>query len=200
MRFVCLLFFLLVSGGVFGVDDGERQELPSVHKDQEKKDVSMVPDENFEAEIAYFFGVSDKTPVVQAYISALKKIEELGFDGPLSLLEKEVVPYLEIAYKSIALQRGWDFDAHLAAKMELQIILGNERESPFENVKNLMIDLYSLVFQSDSISLYKAAMLRTFLYQYKANIQKQEMKIPLKDQRIMLEIAKESVDLLNSIK
>jgi len=30
--------------------------------------------EEFETEIAYFFGVADKTPVVAAYIEALKKL------------------------------------------------------------------------------------------------------------------------------
>ena len=61
--------------------------------------------EAFEAKIAYFFGVSDQKTVVEAYINALKKLEEIGSNSPIKLLEQEIVPYLEDAYKSIAQQR-----------------------------------------------------------------------------------------------
>src|SRR5438067_439365 len=83
--------------------------------------------EAFETEIAYFFGVNDQQPVVEAYISALKKLDEIGLNKSEDLLEKEIVPYLEDAYKSIAQQRNWHFNTHLAAQIELQVILGNAK-------------------------------------------------------------------------
>ncbi|MBX9923648.1 MAG: hypothetical protein K2Y01_06020 [Rhabdochlamydiaceae bacterium] len=125
---------------------------------------------DFEAEIAYFFGVGNTISVIESYTNALKTLEELGADSSAELLEREIVPYLEEAYRSIAQQRGWGFDMHLAAQMELQIILGNANGSSFEVVKNLMVQLYALVFESDLPCIQKAAMLRTFLYQYKADL------------------------------
>ena len=61
--------------------------------------------EAFEAKIAYFFGVSDQKTVVEAYINALKNLEEIGSNSPIKLLKQEIVPYLEDAYKSNAQQK-----------------------------------------------------------------------------------------------
>ena len=63
-----------------------------------------------------------------------------------------------------------------------------------------MIQLYSTVFQSNSPLIQKAASLRTFLYQYKANLLRIEHRLTDEDQRVMLEIAKTSKELLNSIR
>ncbi len=153
----------------------------------------------FEKEIAYFFGVSHPEPVIDAYIKALKKLEELGSHASFNLLEEEIVPYLEMAYQEISRQRGWNFNSHQAAKIELQIILGNSHQASFETVQNLMTNLYTLVFQSDSPLIRKAAMLRTFLYQYKVDILKRERDISKEDQALMIGLAKTSESYLNAI-
>lgn len=141
---------------------------------------------SFEKQIAYFFGVSHEEPVAKAYLQALKKLEEVGPNG-----SKELLPYLERAYEEIARQKNLNFDTTKAADIELQIILGNALSASFETIQDLMIQLYTLVFDSHSPHIKKAAMLRTFLYQYKAEVMK-EGEIPLKDQELMLEIAKAS--------
>lgn len=140
-------------------------------------------EEEFEEKIAYFYAVPHPQSVKEAYLSALKAIEEQGSPSAL--------PYLEKAYQSIANQRQWIFDTRLAAEIELKIILGNRNGSSFEEIKDLMVQLYALVFQSDSPKIQNAAILRTFLYQYKAGMQP--------DRDLMLKIAKTSEDYLNSI-
>lgn len=153
----------------------------------------------YEEEFAYFFGVKNEQPVAEAYFAALQKLNTIELDST-AVLEKEVLPYLEKAYKSVAAQRNWTFDTHLAAKLELQIILGNLRGSDFEDVQNLMVQLYELVFQLDSPLIAKAAMLRTFLYQYKTSILKTGQQLSLDDLKILLEISKASKEILNKIK
>jgi len=155
--------------------------------------------EIFEKKIAYFFCVDNEEPVVEAYMSALQKLKIIERNS-VELLEKEMIPYLEKAYQSIEQQRNWKFDTHEAAKIEFQIILGNLNGAPFEVIQDLMIQLYTIVFQSDSPLIQKAACLRTFLYQYKARLLMSEGKLSERDQRIMLEIAKTSKEFLNSIK
>lgn len=91
------------------------------------------------------------------------------------------MPYLEKAYQLVALQRNWHFDTQLAAQIELKIILGNINGAPFEDIINHMVQLYALVFQSDFPQILKAAMLRTFLYQYKAEVLRKEKIISQKD-------------------
>lgn len=141
---------------------------------------------SFEKQIAYFFGVSQIEPVAQAYLQALKKLEEVGPNG-----SKELLPYLEMAYKEIAHQRNLNFDTTKAADLELQIILGNALGASFETIQDLMIRLYTLVFHSHSPAIKKAAMLRTFLYQYKAEVMK-EGEIPSEDKKLMVDLAKAS--------
>lgn len=141
---------------------------------------------SFEKQIAYFFGVSHQEPVAKAYLQALKKLEEVGPNG-----SKELLPYLETAYKEIAQQRNLNFDTTKAANIELQIILGNALGASFDTIQDLMIQLYTVVFQSHSPAIKKAAMLRTFLYQYKAEVIKAG-EIPLKDKELMIDIAKAS--------
>lgn len=147
-----------------------------------KRDISfsMVEEksmEAFEKEIAYFYGVSNPKPAVEAYVEALKKLETIGSNNSIDLLEQEILPYLEDAYNYFAQQRNWNFDIPHAAQIELQIILGNANGSSFETIQDLMTQLYTVVFQSHSPNIRKAAMLRTFLYQYKVAVLKREQRI-----------------------
>lgn len=155
--------------------------------------------EIFEKKIAYFFSVDNEAPVIEAYMNALEKLKMIE-SNPIEFIEKEMIPHLEKAYQSIKQQRNWNFEPHIAAKIEFQIILGNINGSTFEAVQDLMIQLYSTIFQSDSHFIQKAATLRTFLYQYKASLLKIKPSLTEEDQRVMLEIAKTSKEFLNSIK
>lgn len=152
---------------------------------------------SFEEEIAYFFGVNDEQPIIEAYMEALQRLHELQ-SFSTSVLREAILPYLKQAYQLISTQKGWEFDISLAAEIELQIIIGHRDCASFEFIQNLMIQLYNLVFQSDSILIKKSAMLRTFLYQYKADALKTG-GVSVQDRMIMLEIAKTSKELLNSI-
>jgi hypothetical protein len=148
---------------------------------------------SFEKQIAYFFGVSQIEPVAQAYLQALKKLEEVGPNG-----SKELLPYLEMAYEEIAHQKNLNFNTTKAADLELQIILGNALGSSFETIQDLMIQLYTLVFDSHSPHIKKAAMLRTFLYQYKAEVIK-EGEISPEDKKLMVDMAKASERYLDQV-
>lgn len=164
---------------------------------------SMVEDksmEEFEKTIAYFFGTSQPEVIKEYYVKALKKLEEIGSDSPISLAEREVTPYLEEAYKEIARQRNWDFNPSQAAVLELKIMLCYVKGENFDTIINLMIELYAHVFQSDSNNIHKAAMIRTFLYQYKVDLLKKEQKISQEEMKMMISLARTSEQLLNAIK
>lgn len=161
-----------------------------------KESSSMVTtQEDFESLIAYFYGVKDEKLLVEPYLKALNKLEALDTNDS-EQLKREMLPYLEEAYRSIAQQRNWDFDIEAAAFLEFQIILGNADGTSFDIVEELMVQLYSTVFRSDSPLIKKAAMLRTFLYQYKA---KQNV-LTQAEKKMLLEMAQISKECLNSIK
>lgn len=156
--------------------------------------------EDFEKKIAYYFGTKNPEPIIASYVNALKKLEAIGSRSSLQILEKELIPYLEEAYKEISEQRAWDFDVRQAAKLELQIILGNANGLNFETIQDLMSQLYALVFQSSSPNVRKAAMLRTFLYQYKVDVLKREKNISETEMNLLISLSETSKELLNSIR
>ncbi len=170
-----------------------RFEVKASHSKEENTMENTTSSSNaFEAEIAYFYGVPDKKPLVEAYLAALEELRYLdGEDtkNALSLLEK--------AYQSVAQQRNWEFDTKKAAELELQIILGNMRNASFDTVMNLMKELYTTVFQSNTFLIEKAAMMRTFLYQYKALAFKTTFCI--QEEKFLLELAKISKEFLDCI-
>lgn len=186
------MIFITVSGDLFSESIKSSQSNFSMIE-QERQ-------EAFETEIAYFFGVADTRPVVQAYIGALRRLETLGHNCSSAVYEQEIIPFLEMAYRSIAEQRNWYFNTHAAAQIELQIILSNLTGTSFDTVKNLMVQLYTLVFQCYCPQIEKAAMLRTFLYQYKTEVLKKERRLSWQDQKLIVEIANLSKNYLNSIK
>jgi len=108
-----------------------------------------------------------------------------------------MLPHLEAAYREISRQRNLQFDPHEAAMLELQMILGNASGASFETVQEIQTRLYTLVFQSDDPSIKKAALLRTFLYQYKVHVLKREGKIREADRQLLIAMAKASVEYLN---
>lgn len=155
---------------------------------------------DFERKIAYFFGVSNPEPIANAYTQALEKLEGMGTSTPTQLLEEKILPHLERAYKEIELQRGWNFDTFKAAKLELKIILGHVQGLSFEEIKNLMCELYTHVFQSQSPDIHKAAMLRTFLYQYKIALINLKETLSEEEMATLISLSNTSTELLGKIK
>jgi hypothetical protein len=151
---------------------------------------------NFEAEIAYFYDVPNPQPVRTSYLCALKKLEEIGPHSDRDLLQRELMPHLEAAYQSVALQRQWSFDVRHAAALEFKLFLEDFDGTPLESAIEILAELYRHVFHSNSLNIFKAAMLRTFLYRYKAEIWKKEQTISQADQEFMKKIAQESKNLL----
>jgi len=156
--------------------------------------------EDFERKIAYYFGTENPEPIIASYVNALKRLEAIGSRSSMQILEKELIPYLEEAYKEISEQRTWDFDVPQAAKLELQIILGNANGLNFETIQDLMSRLYALVFQSSSPNVRKAAMLRTFLYRYKVDVLKRERYLSETEMNLLISLSETSKELLNSIR
>lgn len=155
--------------------------------------------EDFEKKLAYYFGVKNPEPIIESYVKALKKLERIGSEASLNVLEEELIPLLEEAYKEIAAQKGLSFDPHEAAKLELQIILGNAQGASFEAVQNHMSQLYAHVFQSTSPNIRKAAMLRTFVYQYKVDVLKRDKGITDAEMNMLISLSETSKELLNSL-
>jgi hypothetical protein len=113
--------------------------------------------EDFEKQLAYFFGVSDEGPVSDAYIAALHQLEGVDYGNLPLQIERNVLGLFEVAYRSIGQQRKWHFDIEGAARLELQIILGQEQGMSCEEIEKLSIELYKVVFQSDSPQIRKAS-------------------------------------------
>lgn len=151
----------------------------------------------FEQKIAYFFGVSDEGPVSEGYINGLKLLESVGFDNLPPHIERRVLGFFEDSYRSIAQQRKWNFDIEGAAKQELEIILGVHNGMPIEEIQERSIKLYESVFRSKSDEVHKAVMLRTFLFRYKTELQKNNLIISPADRALMLSLAATSEHYLN---
>jgi hypothetical protein len=154
----------------------------------------------FEKEIAYFYGASDPNRIADHYLEALKQFEILGITEKEEVLEEKMLPPLVQAYAEIAKQIHLEFDINEAAKLELSLILSQARKEPFEKINIIMQDLYKGIFKSDSFSIYKAAMLRTFLYQYKISVLQKEDHFTENDKNLMLLLAKMSEEELQNIK
>jgi hypothetical protein len=153
--------------------------------------------QDFEARIAYFYGVNDAQPVILAYLNALEQLSEADSKAAI---EQNMMPYLIDAYRSISSQNRWDFDILAAAQAEFQVIWANRVGASFEQVQGLMEKLYAVVFQSNSPLIVKAAMLRTFLYKYKADVIKNNGTLSEEDQSLLLDLAEASGNYLNAIK
>lgn len=131
-------------------------------------------------------------------MAALEKLEACKANPSPDDLE-DVLTDLEMAYRSITEQRNWLFDPRRAAQIELEVILGNRKGASFETVAERMVELYELIFESDSPSVLKAAMLRTFLYQYRNRILQVQKKLSQQDQDLLLAIDSASKSFLESL-
>lgn len=154
----------------------------------------------FEKEIAYFYGASDPERIANHYLDALKQLEILGINASDEVLAKKMLPALVQAYTEVSKQTQLKFDINKAAKLELALILSQARKASFEKIQIIMQGLYKEIFKSDLFSIHKAAMLRTFLYQYKINVLQNEDALTENDKKLMLLLAKMSEEELQNIK
>lgn len=154
----------------------------------------------FEQEIAYFYGVPHPNSVAKHYETALKQLEILGENASDQKLEASVLPFLVLAYEEVSKQTSLIFNIESAAKIELSLILAQAQKASFEEISTIMQNLYKTVFNSDVYAIHKAAMLRTFLYQYKITVLQNEKQISEDDKNLMLLLAKASEEALNSPK
>ncbi len=147
-------------------------------------DVNSLDMQEFEKEIAYFYGAEDITPIAEAYLKALSFIETQE--------STHVLQHLIQAYEKISKQTARNFDCLKAAELEYALIQAQAEQQDFDTLKTIMVNLYQAVFNTDSIHIHKAAMLRTFLYQYKVELIKKQSTLTPNDKSIMLAMAQES--------
>ena len=80
------------------------------------------------------------------------------------------------------------------------MILAQSKRASFEDIYNIMVALYKEMFQSDANGVQKAALLRTFLYQYKIRLLSFDEHLSDADIQLLIDIAKRSEEELNGLK
>ena len=153
----------------------------------------------FEKDIAYFYGAKNPEKISEHYIKAIQEFEKLGPGANNDLLKQTMFNRLKEAYAEVRAQTSLQFDTEKAAQYEFKLILAQAKAAPFENIYQIMLDLYHEVFQSDALAIHKGAMLRTFLYKYKIGLLKRSDKLSNDDQIFMRSIARESERELNNV-
>ena len=146
----------------------------------------------FEKEIAYFFGVQETQLVAQHYIQAVQLYEKLCTKCTDQEIQQQLLPHLIGAYTEIAKQLKRQFDIEKAANLEFDLFMVFNRCTSFEASCEILVNIYQTVFHTISPQIYKAAMLRTFLYQYKNEVFKQTGHLSDADREIMLSLAEAS--------
>jgi hypothetical protein len=150
-----------------------------------------------EEQIAYFYGAKKRELVAQYYIKAIKTLEKEGFSSDEKVLRDKMLPDLEKAYLEVKRQTTLRFDAKKAASHEFDLILAQSKGTSFEDIYEIMVDLYREMFQSDENGIKKAALLRTFLYQYKIRLLSLDHHLSDADSQLLIDIAKRSEEELN---
>lgn len=146
----------------------------------------------FEEKIAYFFGAKDTRLIAEHYLNALVKLEKLGIQTEERAIEEAMIRHLRSAYGEVGKQTALKFDINQAAHHEFRLIIAQAKEAPFEEIYQIMIDLYSEVFNTKDIAIHKAALLRTFLYKYKTSLLRKNGGLSEDDQTLILYMAKSS--------
>lgn len=160
---------------------------------------SSIEMQQFEKDITYFYNAPNPDNISKHYLEALKQLESIGVDAGNQELEVKMLPHLENAYSEILRQTQLEFNAKNAARLELDLILSQAERRPFEYIYQSMVKLYQEVFGSNNINIHKAAMLRTFLYQYKISLLQNEVSLTVNDKMVMQSIAKASEHELQRI-
>lgn len=152
----------------------------------------------FEQAIAFFYGAKNPDKMAHHYLAAIKQLEKLGIDANDNLLVEQVLPFLVKAYQEVLMQTDLIFDVDKAARYEMAVILSQARKAFFEDIYTAMLNLYQEVYNSDAFSLQKAAMLRTFLYQYKIAVLQPDKTLSENDKKIMIAMANLSAEQLKN--
>lgn len=103
-----------------------------------------------------------------------------------------MIRHLRSAYGEVGKQTVLKFDINQAAHHEFRLIIAQSKEAPFEQIYQIMIDLYSEVFNTKDIAIHKAALLRTFFYKYKTSLLRKNGGLSEDDQTLILSMAKSS--------
>lgn len=149
----------------------------------------------FETEIAYFFGAANPSAVANHYIKAITLM-----NNEPDLHQKAAMLYhLTDAYEEVAKQTQLVFNTQKAAEYEYDLILAHAKKKSFEDIFVIMVNLYNTIFGLDNPQIQKAAMLRTFLYQYKTRIISLGAPLSLEDQTLMIAISRASEKELNQL-
>ncbi|MBP9692542.1 MAG: hypothetical protein KBD90_04335 [Alphaproteobacteria bacterium] len=153
-----------------------------------------------ESEIAYFYGATERELVAQHYMQAIKTLEKEGISSDKKSLRDKMLPDLENAYREVKKQTSLHFAPQKAAVHEFDLILAQSKRASFEDIYNIMVDLYREMFQSESSGIQKAALLRTFLYQYKIRLLSLDEHLSDADIHLLIDIAKRSEEELDGLK
>ncbi len=144
----------------------------------------------FEKEMAYFYGAQNPKAIEEQYIKAIVELEQRGSDAAM-------IPHLKAAYEEVKKQTTLRFDAGVAAHHECKLIMAQSRQAPFEEIYQIMKDLYGEVFQLTSVEIDKAAYLRTFLYIYKIRLLNMSGGLTEDDKELLLRMARSSEKMLS---
>jgi hypothetical protein len=194
----CLIFMPLCWGSFFR----KRNMNKIAAKSEQFIDFTKVNSDKvlkFESNIAYFYGVEDRKLVAQHYIQAIKILETEGATSDKKVLRDKMLPDLEKAYEEVKKQTSLRFDPQKAAAHEFDLILAQSQRALFEDIYEIVVKLYKEMFQSENNGVQKAALLRTFLYQYKISLLSLHDHLSDADIQLLMNIAKRSEEELNRL-
>jgi hypothetical protein len=152
-----------------------------------------------EEEIVYLYGAPEPQKVASHYMQAIKTLEEISATTSEEQLREKTLPFLVNAYAEVKAQTALQFDVLTAASYEYDMISAQSRKAGFEDICAIHVRLYQEIFQSKDPAIEKAAMLRTFLYQYKIRLLSREDHVSNEDISLMKQLAKRSAELLNGL-
>ena len=154
----------------------------------------------FEKEIAFFYFAKNTQNIAKHYIQATTKFEQAkNKQVDINELQKVTTPDLAQAYLAVQQETHLTFDLNKAAILEFNLIYSQSIQDDFEHLKQIMIDLYKIIFKTDNSHVTKAAMLRTFLYQYKTTATFEKQRLSKNDIILLKSIAKSSEEELANL-
>jgi hypothetical protein len=164
---------------------------PSTYPDRGSPEMTK-----FETEIAYFFGTPNPDAVAHHY---LKAIALMNNKSGSERSKEAILAHLTDAYREVAKQTSLSFDSRKAAEHEYDLIVAQAEQKSFEDICSIMVNLYKTVFGQSMPQIEKAAMLRTFLYQYKTRLLSSGVPLSINDKALMVSMARASEYELNQL-
>ena len=156
--------------------------------------------ESLEKQLAYIYGVQEPEKIFTHYIRAIQYLDSNEYEAlENSARDDHMLLHLRAAYEEVKQQSDLSFQTDKVAELELSLILAQAQRKSSETIQQIMIALYQTVFDSQSDTILKAAMLRTFLYQYKIALLNCHTQLTQEDQQFLLNISHESKRLLDSL-